>query len=162
MAGWGVEDGLIGLAGRNRLGHLVVDLQDQSFGSGETVGVVALEGAEAVHDVVHIITVNAIQVEVRGVQFGPDRDPPLLVPSERRPIITEISRERFHVPRRVRKFKDAAFVPLRQNIRGRPWRQILVYPGRRDGKLFEDKEVYRSSCHLLANDEELLYPQTVS
>ena len=65
-----VEQGLVGLTSLDGLLHGVVDLQDDALGAVLAVGslVLALDDGEGVHDVVHVVAGDAVEVEVGGVQ----------------------------------------------------------------------------------------------
>src|SRR5699024_7144220 len=83
------------------LGHPVVDLQDEFLGS---VGAVLLDifpfhDRERLHDVVHIITIDPVQVEEQSVQLSPYYCAPILVPSEWLPVSSHVTHERLHVIR---------------------------------------------------------------
>ncbi len=66
--GW-VEEGLVGLAAGDRSGHGVVDLEDGVFGAVVAVGffVFAFDERKGIHDVVNVVTLDAVEVEVGGV-----------------------------------------------------------------------------------------------
>ena len=47
----------------------------------------------------YLVALKAVEMKVRSVKFGTDQGPTHVVPLERRPSISKISREYLHVPR---------------------------------------------------------------
>src|SRR5579884_2061016 len=84
-----VEAGLVGVAGAHGLVHGVVELEDDALGAVLAVGrfVFALDDGEGLHDVVHVGALDAVEVEVGGVQLAAKQEAPLLVPAERRAVV---------------------------------------------------------------------------
>lgn len=68
--GW-VEEGLVRLAASYGSSHGVVDLEDGVFSAVVTVGffVFAFDYGEGIHDVVYVVTLDAVEVEVGGIEF---------------------------------------------------------------------------------------------
>ena len=104
IAGRRVEAGLVGLAGAHGLGHLVVDFQDDALGAVFAVRglVLALDDGEGVHDVVHVVAGDAVEVEVGGVQFAAQQEAALFVPAEGRAVVAAVLGEGRAGPRRCR------------------------------------------------------------
>ncbi|ASC74167.1 hypothetical protein XM38_051420 [Halomicronema hongdechloris C2206] len=67
-----VEEGLVGLAAGDGSGHGVVDLADGVFGAVVAVGffVFAFDDREGFHDVVNVVALDAVEMEVGGVEFA--------------------------------------------------------------------------------------------
>lgn len=93
VAGRKVEAGLVGAAGADRLGHLVVDFEDDAFGVvlAEALFVFALDDRKGLHDVVSVIAQDAIEMEERGIKFASDEKAAFLVPSKRRPVVAKVT-----------------------------------------------------------------------
>lgn len=81
--GW-VEEGLVGLAAGYGCSHSVVDLEDGVFGAVVAVGffVFAFDGGESIHDVVNVVALDAVEVEVGGVEFTAEQESAIFVPFE--------------------------------------------------------------------------------
>src|SRR5579885_41291 len=94
--------------------YLVVDLQDHALGAKLPALLFFFlpPHPEGVHDVVHVLPRDPVQVEVRRVQLAAQEKAPLLVPPERRPVIAAIPGERFEIPGGVGQFERARGDPL--------------------------------------------------
>ena len=77
VGGWGGEEGLVGDAGADGFGHVVVDLQDDPLGAVLAVrGLVFLpDDGEGVEDVGGVVAVDAVEVEEGGVQLAAEQEP---------------------------------------------------------------------------------------
>ena len=100
---------LIRVPAANCLRHLVVNLQDHTFGLVLPVFrfILAANDREGVHDVVDIVAGEAIEVEEGGVQLAAQQEASLGVPAERRAVVPAVGGEGLQVPRGVCELKDA-------------------------------------------------------
>ncbi|MCP4166331.1 MAG: hypothetical protein GY759_10610 [Chloroflexi bacterium] len=83
MRGRRVQQRLIRLARLHRPLHGVVDLQDDALGAVFAVRdlVLALDDGESVHDVVHVVSFDAVEMEVGGVQLAAQEETAGFVPT---------------------------------------------------------------------------------
>src|SRR5450755_2824563 len=139
VARWRIEDRLVRHVRSDCLGHRVVALEDQALGPELTeflrLLLAAAERIEGVHDVLDLIALKAVKVEVRGVEFRPDAGSALLIPSERRSLITQVASERFHVPCCEGQLQNSRLHPSAQGIAGLPWCLSVISVGWQDGQL---------------------------
>jgi hypothetical protein len=73
---------------------------------------------EGTHDVGHIITVDSVEEEARGIQFGAELSASLGVPPKRRALVTEVAGKVSDVDRGVGELKDAGCHPLGDGLIG--------------------------------------------
>ncbi len=109
IGGRGIEARLVGAATAHGRGHFIVDFEDRRFGAILAMGgdVLALDDGEGLHDVLHIVAGDAVEVEVGGVEFAAQQEAPLLVPAEGRAVIAAIVGKGLQVPGGVGEFEDA-------------------------------------------------------
>src|SRR5712691_11242683 len=109
-----IEATLIWFAGVNGALHGVIHLQDDPPGTVLAVlrFVLALDDGEGLHDVVPIVAADAVEVEVRSVEFAAQQKTPLFVPAEGRAVVAAVFGERGQVPGRVGEFEDAGEEPI--------------------------------------------------
>lgn len=67
--------------------------------------------AETVYDVADIIAIDAIEVEVGGIQLGSHGEPSLFVPYKRLTIFAQLTSERSHIPCRIHQLPDSVLDP---------------------------------------------------
>src|SRR5260370_6879894 len=105
--GWGlpggrIEDCRVGLAYSRGLGHRVVAFQNQALGAelAEVLRVLlaAPQCFEGIHHMLYLVALKTVEMKVRSVKFGSDIGSALIVPPERRPVISKVTRERLHCP----------------------------------------------------------------
>ena len=103
-----VEASLVGRTAGHRRGHLVVDLQDDPLGAVFAVllDVLALDDGEGLHDVVHVVAGDAIEMEVGGVELAAQQEAARLVPAERRAVVAAVAGKGLQVPGGVGEFED--------------------------------------------------------
>ena len=133
---------MVGLAGADGSGHLVVDFKDRVFRAvgAEGLEVFLLHDREGFHDVARRVTgrrerglqgvagvagplVGCAQVEVEEgcIEFGSQQEATLRVPHERWPRMPAVHAKRFKIPRRARQFDDAGEEPCGDRPVGLPW-----------------------------------------
>jgi len=88
LTGRFVEGGAEGLARLRGDGHAVVGLEDETAGSllAVMLHVVAVDEGKGAEDVVDVIALDAVEVEERTIEFGPQHHPAVLIPSEGRTV----------------------------------------------------------------------------
>jgi hypothetical protein len=79
-----VEEGLVGFTASYGSDHGIVDLEDGVFGAVVAVGffVFAFDDGEGIHDVVNVVALDAVEVEVGGVEFAAEQEAAVFVPAE--------------------------------------------------------------------------------
>ena len=109
----GIETRLVRFAAVHGLLHGVVDFEDDPLGAVLAVRghVLALDDGEGLHDVVHVVTRDAVEVEIGRVQLAAKEKATLLVPAEGRAVIAAVVCEGLQVPCGVRELKDAGKEP---------------------------------------------------
>ena len=67
-----VESGLVRLARFRSTGHLIVDFQDDSLGAVFPMVslVVTLHDGEGLHDVVHVVSLDAVEMEEGSIKLA--------------------------------------------------------------------------------------------
>lgn len=105
ISGRRVKAGLIGLTAD----HGVVDFENGVLGAIAAMRgfILAFDNRESVHDVGHVIAVNAVEMEKCGVEFAAEQKAPGFIPAEGRAIESAVLRERFQVPSGVGQFENA-------------------------------------------------------
>jgi hypothetical protein len=108
-----MEATLVWFAGTDGALHGVIHFQDDPPGAILAVLrlVLALDDGEGLHDVVHIVTADAVEVEVSSVEFATQQKTPLFVPTEGRAVVAAVLREGGQIPGNVGEFKDAGEEP---------------------------------------------------
>ena len=116
MAGRRVKVRLVWLAGSDGIGHRIVAFKDQPLGA-EFAEILRLllaspERIEGLHHVLDFSSFQAVQMKVRGVEFGSDQSSAFLVPPEGWSIISQILCEWLHVAGSIRDFENSALNPM--------------------------------------------------
>src|SRR5947207_563660 len=88
-----VQSRLVRLAGIDRLRHRVVPLENQALRDELSVEllVIAANDGEGVHDVVNFASFQTVCMKESRVEFRPDQQSALFVPTERRPAPFQLS-----------------------------------------------------------------------
>jgi hypothetical protein len=73
--------------------------------------VFALDDGKGLHDVVHIVAADAVEVEVSSVEFATQQKTPLFVPAEGRAVVAAVFGEGCQIPGSVGEFEDAGEEP---------------------------------------------------
>ncbi len=78
----------------------IIDLQDDPLGAVFAVGgfVFALDDGESLHNVIHIIPLDAVEVEVGCIQFTAEEETPLFIPAEGWPTVAAVAGEIQQIP----------------------------------------------------------------
>src|SRR5690606_22461097 len=111
-----VDQGIV--LGDAGLGHPVVDLQDEFLGAvGAVLGLVLpLHDGEGLHDVVDVITLDAVEVEEEGVQPSANYRTTPLIPSEGASQVTHVLRKSLHPPFNKGELKDSRIHKLQKRF----------------------------------------------
>ena len=111
-----VQPRLIGRSSLDGVGHGVIQCQDDAFSAvlAPRPLILAPHNRERLHDVVHVVALNPVQVKVRGVQLAAQQETPLLIPPKRWPRVATLARELAQVPRRIRQLERTRTYPLTQ------------------------------------------------
>ena len=96
--------------------HLIIYLQNHPLRPilPEPLLILALHNRECLHNIIHIIALDTIQVKIRRIQLTAQQKTSLLIPTERRPIIATIFGEGFQVPGCVGEFECSRKYPITQ------------------------------------------------
>src|ERR1019366_1786533 len=79
-----------------------------------------LDNRERLHNVVHVISLDPVQMEERGIQLSPHCEASLFIPPKRCPRISEIMSERLHIPCRIGQLKNTPSDPRFDRINTTP------------------------------------------
>ncbi len=93
------------------------------------------DDGEGLHNVVHIVTCDAVEVEIGGIQFATEQEAPLFVPAEGWAIVATIFGKGLQVPGSIGELQHTGEEPLAQLLRRRPGTGLTIGRGGRMGKL---------------------------
>jgi len=108
-----IETALVRFAGVDGVLHGFIHLQDDPLSTVLAVlcFVLALDDREGLHDVVHIVAADAIEVEIGSVEFATQQKTPLFVPAEGRAVVATVCSEGGQIPGSVGEFEDMGEEP---------------------------------------------------
>src|SRR5689334_461547 len=114
IGGRRIEPGPIWKIGLDGLLHLVVDLADHALRAifAVCLPVVVADDWERVHDVVHVLCRNPIEVKEGRVQFAAKKKAACGVPAKGRAVPPHITAKRLEVTTRISEFEDAWTEPV--------------------------------------------------
>jgi hypothetical protein len=109
-----IEATLVRFAGVDGALQGVIYLQDDPFGTVLAVlcFVLALDDGEGLHDVVHIVAADAVEVEIGSIEFAAQQKTPLFVPAEGRAIVAAVLGEGCQISGSVGEFEDTGEEPI--------------------------------------------------
>ena len=138
IGGRRVQPGRIGLTAH----HGVVDFENGVLGAIAAMRgfILAFDDGEGVHDVGHVVAVNAVEMEKSGVEFATQQKAPGFIPAEGRAIESAVLRERFQVPGGVSQFENTGQYPVAEGFAmARPRAGLGVGGGGKDRELFNNE-----------------------
>ena len=107
-----IEATLVWFAGVDGALHGVIHLKDDPLGAVLSCSFIfSAHDWEVIHDVVHIVPSDAVEMEECSVHLAPYQEAPLLIPPERRAIVAAVFGEGGQVPGSVGEFEDAGEEP---------------------------------------------------
>ncbi len=123
-----IEATLVQFAGVDGALHGVMHLQDDPPGAVLAVlrFVLALDDGEGLHNVVHIVAGNAVEVAIGSVKFATQQKTPRFVPAEGRAVVAAVFGKGGQILGSVGEFKDAEEEPSRESLSRSPGSETRV------------------------------------
>src|SRR6266571_748456 len=131
--------------------HLIIDFHNHPLRPELPVLllILALHNRERLHNIVHVIALDAIQVKISRVQLAAQQETPLFVPSEGRTIVATVFSEGFQVPGGIGEFEGARPDPIGQRYPIVPFTFINVLSWQKYWKLLQNEECHVSTTKFL-------------
>ena len=154
VAGRWIEEGLVRFTGVDGALHAVVRVEDEEFGAEVAVAldVVTLHDRKGLHDVLHVVAGDAVEMEEGGVELCAEMWAPRLVPSLGRSNNAKIPGEAIEIIRRVGQFGYAEGDPIPMHGGRVPFAARFKLVGGEDGELLQVEVGERSASELLAGN----------
>ena len=115
--------------------------------------VVTLHNRERLHDVLHVLAPDAVEMKECCVELAAEVETAIIVPGERRTRVAAVARERLEVVRRIDQLKHTQEDPSPKGLPRCPKTGLVVSGGRQRRKLLQITVREVDAANFLPADE---------
>jgi hypothetical protein len=74
--------------------------------------VFALDNGESFHDVIYVVALDAVEMEVGGIEFAAQEEAAFFIPTERSTIVAAVLSEGLEIPSSIGEFENTSYYPI--------------------------------------------------